>query len=154
MYKKIQKKNQEIKKKPMLNAEQPIMYAQTSGTTGEPKYVPILKSTVKNYKYSQNIFAYAQYSTFPDIFFGKILAIVSPDIEGFLETGTPFGSMSGFIYKSMPSRTRKATTGRHGTSTLELTAKNPTSNIPASSRTPPRRTIALTWIGASNQLDR
>ena len=95
--------NQEIKKKPMLNAEQPIMYAQTSGTTGEPKYVPILKSTVKNYKYSQNIFAYAQYSTFPDIFFGKVLAIVSPDIEGFLETGTPFGSMSGFIYKSMPS---------------------------------------------------
>ena len=49
--------NQEIKKKPMLNAEQPIMYAQTSGTTGEPKYVPILKSTVKNYKYSQNNFS-------------------------------------------------------------------------------------------------
>lgn len=97
---------QEKENRPYLTSEQPMMYAQTSGTTGEPKYISILKNTVAEYRKSQRIFAYAQYASISGVYSGKVLGIVSPAVEGFLETGTPFGSMSGLIYKSMPGVVR------------------------------------------------
>lgn len=83
--------------------EKPLMYAQTSGTTGKPKYIPILRQTVTSYKRAQRISSYAQHRDVPGIFDGKILAIVSPSIEGHLRDGTPFGSMSGMVYQHMPA---------------------------------------------------
>jgi len=97
---------QEAKKKPYLNHNHPIMYAQTSGTTGKPKYIPILKTTVSQYRRSQYVVAYAKYLAIPDVYMGRVLAIVSPAVEGHLDTGTPFGSMSGLIYQSMPAFVR------------------------------------------------
>lgn len=85
-----------------INLSAPLMYAQTSGTTGKPKYIPILKETIAQYKNSQHIFAYALFRAIPTVYQGKTLAIVSPAIEGKLDTGTPYGAMSGLIYKSMP----------------------------------------------------
>ncbi len=82
--------------------EKPLMYAQTSGTTGKPKYVPILENTIDSYKCAQRISSYAQHRAVPKIFSGKILAIVSPAIEGRLSNGTPYGSMSGLVYLNMP----------------------------------------------------
>ena len=93
---------QEAEKKPYLNCDQPVMYALTSGSTGKPKYIPITKDTVTRFRQSQHIFAYAKYASIPGVYSGKVLAIVSPSIEGRLDTGTPYGSMSGLIYKSMP----------------------------------------------------
>ena len=98
---------QEQEKKPSLNTTQPIMYAQTSGTTGKPKYIPILKDTVKQCRQSQHLFAYAEYEGIPGVYDGKVLAIVSPAVEGHLETGTPYGSMSGLVYQSMPGFVHK-----------------------------------------------
>jgi hypothetical protein len=82
--------------------DNPVMYAQTSGTTGKAKYIPILKCTIDSYKRAQRIFSYIQYSTVPKIFSGKLLAIVSPATEGYLSNGTPYGSMSGLVYQNMP----------------------------------------------------
>ena len=93
---------QEKAKTPVLNAELPVMYNQTSGTTGLPKYIPIVKSTLEQIKRSQNIFSYVQYQTVPEGFYGKLLGLVSPAIEGYLPSGTPYGSASGLIYKNMP----------------------------------------------------
>ncbi|HEY5750287.1 MAG TPA: GH3 auxin-responsive promoter family protein [Chryseolinea sp.] len=93
---------QEKTKTPVLNAELPVMYNQTSGTTGLPKYIPIVKSTLDEIKRSQNIFSYVQYQTVPEGFYGKLLGLVSPAIEGYLPSGTPYGSASGLIYKNMP----------------------------------------------------
>lgn len=83
--------------------EKPLMYARTSGTTGKVKYIPILKNTINSYKRAQLIFSYVQQRTIPKIFSGKILAIVSPAIEGHLSNGTPYGSMSGLVYQNMPN---------------------------------------------------
>ena len=83
-------------------SQQPIMYAQTSGTTSKAKYIPILKQTVNSYKRAQSIFSFIQYHTVPKIFSGKILAIVSPAVEGYLNNKIPCGSMSGLIYEAMP----------------------------------------------------
>ena len=93
---------QEKERKPYVNTDQPIMYAQTSGTTAKPKYIPILKNTVTQYQQSQHIFAYAEYKDIQGVYDGKVLAIVSPAEEGKLESGTPYGSISGLIYQSMP----------------------------------------------------
>lgn len=93
---------QEAEKRPYLYPGQPVMYAQTSGSSGKPKYIPILEHMLSRYRKSQSVVAYAIYRAIPGAYSGKVLAIVSPAVEGALETGTPFGSMSGLIYKSMP----------------------------------------------------
>jgi hypothetical protein len=85
-----------------LTVEEPILFAQTSGTTGKAKYIPILPRTVKQAKTNQRLFAHRLYSALPAVFRGKTLAFVSPAIEGVLPSGIPFGSMSGLIYRSMP----------------------------------------------------
>ena len=97
---------QEQTGEPYLNSQQPVMYAQTSGTTGEPKNIPILNASIESYKHSQSLFSYTQYSFDREVYSGKILAIVSPDIEGKLSTGTPYGAITGLIYKSMPTLLR------------------------------------------------
>ena len=98
---------QERDKTPELNSENPRLYAQTSGTTGDPKLVPILEHTVKNYKSSQGLVTYANSVACPGVYGGKVLAITSPHVEGRLETGTAYGSMSGLLSKSMPRLTRR-----------------------------------------------
>ena len=99
---------QEQTGEPCLNSRQPVMYAQTSGTTGEPKNIPILNATIESYKQSQSLFSYTQYSYDIEVYSGNILAIISPDIEGYLSTGTPYGAISGLIYKSMPTLLRRS----------------------------------------------
>ncbi len=86
-----------------INSQQPFMYAVTSGTTGASKLIPILDKTVKQNKKHQKLFTYIQYRDNPGTFSGKMLGIVSPAIEGYTEPGTPFGSVSGVLYKNMPS---------------------------------------------------
>lgn len=93
---------QENEKSPVLTSELPFMYNQTSGTTGKPKYIPILEKSLESLKKSQQVFSYIQYKAFPEAFYGKIMGIVSPAVEGHLETGTAYGSASGHIYKTMP----------------------------------------------------
>ncbi|MEM7617279.1 MAG: GH3 auxin-responsive promoter family protein, partial [Pseudomonadota bacterium] len=95
-------KDQEKYQKNFINISQPVLYAQTSGTTDTPKYIPILKNSLRQYKKSQHIVAYTEYKDISKVYDGKILAIVSPAIEGELKSKTPYGSMSGLIYQSMP----------------------------------------------------
>lgn len=97
---------QENDKARILTSELPFMYNQTSGTTGKPKYIPVLEKSLKSLKESQQIFSYIQYKAVPEAFDGKIMGIVSPPIEGYLKTGTAYGSASGHIYKTMPSLAR------------------------------------------------
>ena len=99
---------QEQSGKPYLNSQQPVMYAQTSGTTGEPKNIPILDTSIESYKRNQSLFSYTQYNFDCNVYSGKILAIVSPDVEGKLSTGTPYGAISGLIYKSLPALIKRS----------------------------------------------
>ncbi|MEM7537661.1 MAG: GH3 auxin-responsive promoter family protein, partial [Chloroflexota bacterium] len=94
--------HQEATKEPGLNHQQPLMYNQTSGTTGQPKYIPVLQDTLDDLKKSQSLMAYTQYRSNPRGFSGGLVALVSPAIEGHLESGTPYGSASGHIYKNSP----------------------------------------------------
>jgi len=93
---------QEATKGRELNDEQPIRYAVTSGTTGKPKMIPILPRTLQMFRHYQLLSTYAQYQGIPKIFQGKMLVLAGQEIEGYLESGTEFGSMSGFLTGALP----------------------------------------------------
>ncbi len=85
-----------------LTAESPKFYAQTSGTTGEPKYIPITPTTLKMHRDEQSLFSYLQYRACPEAFAGKALGIMGAAVEGHLDSGHEVGSVSGNLYQSLP----------------------------------------------------
>jgi sterol desaturase/sphingolipid hydroxylase (fatty acid hydroxylase superfamily) len=86
---------------PELTVAKPVMYAQTSGTTGKPKYLPVLESSLMDHRTCQQLSAFIQYIAIPVAFQGRLLGMVSPAVEEILENGVPSGSTSGFLYQSM-----------------------------------------------------
>jgi len=85
-----------------LTEEAPVMYALTSGTTGKPKLIPLLASTIKQLSDNQQLFSYLQYRQVPAAFTGKLLGIMGSAVEGKRDNGIPYGSVSGMMYQSMP----------------------------------------------------
>ena len=65
-----------------LTAEAPLFYAQTSGTTGKPKLIPITSSMLAIHRDEQALFSYLQYRTCPAAFAGKGLGIMGAAVEG------------------------------------------------------------------------
>lgn len=100
--------SQDLTGRPAMNPDFPSFYAMTSGTTGTPKYIPVLKTALKAHKRIMNLFVYRLLHDRPKALKGHILAIVSPAIEGYRpDSGTSFGSTSGHMYAGMPKLVRK-----------------------------------------------
>jgi len=93
----------------VFTAEDPVMFAQTSGTTGDPKYVPVTP-TCRGRAHSDvmRTWTFHAKQAHPDIFDGKVVSLVSPAVEGHTPSGIPYGSASGHIYKNMPGIVRRA----------------------------------------------
>ncbi len=88
--------------------DHPLRYAVTSGTTGKPKFIPVLESTLRRQKLIQHLFIYKMMRSAPKMMDGKILSIVSPAVEGYVtDSGLPYGSTSGHIYESIPKLIRR-----------------------------------------------
>ncbi len=85
-----------------LTTESPKFYAQTSGTTGEPKHIPITLTTLKMHRDEQSLFSYLQHRSCPEAFSGKALGIMGAAVEGYLNSGHEVGSVSGHLYQSLP----------------------------------------------------
>ena len=84
----------------------PLMYARTSGTTAEPKRVPVTERSLDAMKRAQRAMAYAQHRACA-MFSGKILALGGAMREETLPDGTPAGSVTGLIYETMPRLVRR-----------------------------------------------
>ncbi len=93
---------QEQTGKRSLNPRGPMMFNVTSGTTGKAKFLPVLPETLRAARRNQRLFLYLQRRACPLAFRGAMLGIVSPPVEGYLPSGTPFGSASGWIYRATP----------------------------------------------------
>jgi hypothetical protein len=89
-----------------LTAESPLFYAQTSGTTGKPKLIPITSSMLAITRDEQALFSYVQYRACPEAFAGKALGIMGAAVEGHLDSGHAVGSVSGHLYRSLPGAVR------------------------------------------------
>ncbi len=76
----------------------PVLYATTSGTTKEPKWVPISKQYLENvYSKMTSVWLYNFVKHNPKTFAGKVVFVVGKSIEGHAPDGTPFGAVSGLV---------------------------------------------------------
>jgi len=93
----------------VFTVEDPVMFAQTSGTTGNPKFIPLTPSSQRGPHADQmRTWMSHALASHPTIFDGKVISLVSPAVEGIAPSGLPFGSTSGHIYKNMPAIMRRA----------------------------------------------
>jgi hypothetical protein len=93
----------------IFTAEDPDMFAQTSGTTGEPKFIPVTPSARKGAHADQmRVWLAHALRDHPTLFDGRVVSLVSPAVEGLTPCGLPFGSTSGHIYRHMPLVLRRA----------------------------------------------
>jgi len=88
--------------KQALNPDRPALYNVTSGTTGAAKYIPIRARTLQDLRRIQQLFMLFQHRADDRAFSGKIIAIAGAGIEGYRNSGIPYGSASGVLYASMP----------------------------------------------------
>jgi hypothetical protein len=88
--------------KGILTADDPMMFATTSGTTGSAKYIPVTPSYLHEYSHGVHVHLYRLFTDFRDILEGKLLVPSSSDVEGHTEGGLPYGAISGYLTRTQP----------------------------------------------------
>lgn len=74
-----------------------LMFALTSGTTGDPKRIPVTRQALADYKRGWNVFGLRMLMDHPDAWLRKIIQISSPPAESYSPTGLPCGAISGLL---------------------------------------------------------
>jgi hypothetical protein len=95
-----------LAEKNILTAEDPVLFAQTSGTTGAPKYIPVTPTCQKGGG-TTTWFHFAN-TSHPKMLSGKVITIVSPAVEGYTKGNIPFGSTSGMVIRELPKIVQSA----------------------------------------------
>ena len=88
--------------KRVLTADDPYMFTTTSGTTGEPKLVPVTVKWREKMAALTRLWLVRAMRDHPGCLQHKALTIVSPAIEGETDSGMPYGAMSGVTYQRIP----------------------------------------------------
>jgi hypothetical protein len=83
--------------KNQLTCQDPFMFATTSGTTAEPKFIPINEQHLQSYTHAFQVHNYEIIRCHPRAALGSFLIISSNDQEGFTEAGIPYGAVSGLL---------------------------------------------------------
>lgn len=87
----------------LLFPGKPMMYATTSGTTKEPKWIPITHEYYENvYSKMTKLWLYTFIMHRPKVFWGKCFSIVGKVVEDYAPDGTPCGSVSGVTQRDCP----------------------------------------------------
>ena len=90
-----------------LTCEAPFMFTSTSGTTGQPKLIPVTESWKEELAAIMRLWLHRASLAHPRMLQRRIVSIVSPAVEGFARNGLPIGSMSGLTYQRVPSAARR-----------------------------------------------
>jgi hypothetical protein len=86
----------------------PDMYATTSGTTSEPKWVPMTHKYLKDvYGKMTHVWIWNFISHRSRIFGGHLFTTVGKELEGYAPDGTIYGSVSGVLVRDVPSIIKK-----------------------------------------------
>jgi hypothetical protein len=88
----------------VLTADKVVMFAQTSGTTAAPKYIPVTATCRRNS--GMTVWFHYASREHPGILQGKVLTIVAPAVEGWTKAGIPYGSTSGMAIRELPTRVK------------------------------------------------
>ncbi len=86
----------------VLSNQRPWMFATTSGTTDQPKLIPVNDAWRKATTSLMSLWLARSQKDHPGILKHKILTMVSPAIEGWANCGLPIGSVSGVTRRNMP----------------------------------------------------
>jgi hypothetical protein len=84
------------------------MFAMTSGTTGQPKYVPVTDAVHKAYREGWHVWGVCALDDHLDGFGSKILQVASRMDEQTTPSGIPAGAMSGFTAHAQRGLIKKA----------------------------------------------
>lgn len=87
----------------VLVADQPIVFNQTSGTTGQPKLIPLTRRNWNNSARALRRWLYRVISDHPDAMKHGLLIPAGSTIESFTPSGIPRGSASGMFCRALPS---------------------------------------------------
>jgi hypothetical protein len=98
---------QETTGSPALVAENAILYAKTSGTTGAAKLLPVTPTMLAQIERQQAIAGFLQYRACPRAFRGKLLGISGAAEEERTAAGKVVGSISGVMYERLPWAMRR-----------------------------------------------
>ncbi|MBC7998844.1 MAG: GH3 auxin-responsive promoter family protein [Leptolyngbya sp.] len=90
-----------------LTAENPFMFATTSGTTAQPKFIPITASHIRDYTHAFHVHNYHLIQDYPRAADGRFLIITSNDEEGRTSANIPYGAVSGMLNRRQPKVIRK-----------------------------------------------
>ena len=81
----------------------PKFYATTSGTTKEPKWIPVTEQYYQEvYKKMNQGWFYSMIMNKPHVFYNYTCSIVGKAIEGAAPDGTVYGSISGIMQRDIP----------------------------------------------------
>ncbi len=93
--------------KQVLTHDEPFMFTSTSGTTGQPKLIPVTEAWKEELAAIMRLWIHRASRDHKRMLSKKIVSIVSPSVEGFARSGLPIGSMSGLTYQRVPSAARR-----------------------------------------------
>jgi hypothetical protein len=84
-----------------------LMFALTSGTTAEPKFIPVTKSFFEEYRSGWNAFGVKALLDHEGSFLRPILQVVSPKDAFHTEAGIPCGAITGLMADMQKALVRK-----------------------------------------------
>jgi hypothetical protein len=92
----------------VLTAEPVTAFATTSGTTAEPKLVPVTAAWLARMAALLRLWMLGAQRDHPRLLRRAPLTIVSPAIEGRTPRGVPVGALSGLLHRNLPAAVRRA----------------------------------------------
>src|SRR5437870_9026069 len=91
----------------VLTAEAPFMFTTTSGTTGEPKFIPVTTGWARAMATLMGLWPAYALRGHPGMLDARVLTIVGPATEGVAPGGLPYGAMTGLTYQRLPWLVRR-----------------------------------------------
>jgi hypothetical protein len=92
----------------VLTAEPVIAFATTSGTTAEPKLVPVTAAWLARMAAFVRFWMRGAQRDHPALLRRALLSIVSPAVEGATPERVPYGALSGLLHCRLPAAVRRA----------------------------------------------
>ena len=102
-----------------LTKDPPVLFTTTSGTTGARKYIPMTRQGKRAKSHLTWLWLCGLYRDHPGIAGGRILSVVSPEVESHAPSGVPCGAESGHAYRTMPGPVKSIYTAPYGVFAIE-----------------------------------
>ncbi len=96
-----------------------MLFTTTSGTTGASKYIPMTREGKEAKSRLTWLWLCGLYRDHPGIVGGRILSVVSPEIESHAPSGVPIGAESGHAYRTVPPPVRSMYTSPYQVFTID-----------------------------------